>query len=163
MATRNRTPQNDIHAEFQGLVTASNQEKLANVLASKLGKPASEARTLIRSTVARVGKGNGIVSKRSQPNIEQILSAVAELRPGFSALVEEVRGKITYRSSKTGKRDSSWIKNLLAGVPRLQEDGTYKMFKAVSLEEATAQCKSLGVDLPTEPEVVDADDDDDAE
>ena len=77
-----------------------------------------------------------------------MLDQVIKLKPSVAEFVKELTDSITYRSNKTGKRDNSWIRDLLAGVPRL-EGGVYKAYIEVSEAKAQKICDDMGLDLPT--------------
>ena len=146
--TRRRGNQSELYHEFDGLLTMVGKEKIANAISQSLGCTNSEAQTRIRSTIARVGKSNGIVAKRSEPIVTTILNAALELRPAFEDLIENLRTKIQYRNTKTGKRGGSWITALLAGAPRALANGQYQMLMTVDADQAGARCKELNIDLP---------------
>lgn len=148
---RARKPKSDLQGRFEGLVKLVNEQKLINLLATKLNINAAKAKGKLYAVITRVGKGEGLVSKRSQGDIELVFASILELKPTVAEFVNDVKTSITYRSNKTGKRDGSWIRDLLAGVPRI-ENGVYKAYVEISKEEAQAKCDEMAIDLPTEDE-----------
>lgn len=139
----------EIGNDLAGFVTMANAEKLANELATKLGITAIKAKTTVAGMVRRLNSGNGILPSRSKKNMDLILDEIARLRGPIAPMVEELRKKISYKSGKTGKRDNSWIRDLMAGVPRLHNDGNYYAYTQVTKEQAQAICDEMDVDLPT--------------
>jgi hypothetical protein len=148
---RTRKAKSDLQGRFEGLVKLVNEQKLINQLANKLNLNATKAKQKLYAVITRVGRSEGLVSKRSQTDVELVLTTVLELKPSVAEFVEELKSNITYRSNKTGKRDSSWIRDLMAGVPRLEE-GVYKAYVEISEAKATEICEKMGIDLPTSEE-----------
>ena len=146
---RVRKAKSDLQGRFEGLVKLVNEQKLINQLANKLSVNAAKAKAKLYAIITRVGKTEGLVSKRSQKDVEMVLTTVLELKPSVKEFVEELQSNITYRSNKTGKRDTSWIRDLLAGVPRL-ENGIYKAYIEVSEAKAQEICDEMGIELPAE-------------
>ena len=146
---RQRKAKSDLQGRFEGLVKLVNEQKLINQIANKLQVNAAKAKAKLYAVITRVGRSEGLVSKRSQSDVELVLTTVLELKPSVAEFVEELKSNITYRSNKTGKRDSSWIRDLLAGVPRL-ENGTFKAYIEVSEAKAQEICDAMGIDLPSE-------------
>ena len=144
---RQRKAKSDIQGRFEGLVKLVNEQKLINQLANEQQLNAAKAKAKMYAIISRVGKSEGLVSKRSQSDVEQILNAIVKLKPSVLEFVEELKSSITYRSNKTGKRDSSWIRDLMAGVPRL-ENGVFKAYMEISEAKAQEICDKMGVDLP---------------
>lgn len=150
---RQRKAKSDLQGRFEGLVKLVNEQKLINQLANKLSINAAKAKAKLYAVITRVGRSEGLVSKRSQTDVELVLVTVLELKPSVAEFVEELRSNITYRSNKTGKRDSSWIRDLLAGVPRL-ENGIFKAYTEISEAKAQEICDKMGIDLPSDEEEV---------
>ena len=150
---RQRKAKSDLQGRFEGLVKLVNEQKLINQLANKLSVNAAKAKAKLYAVITRVGRSEGLVSKRSQADVELVLVTVLELKPSVAEFVEELRSNITYRSNKTGKRDSSWIRDLLAGVPRL-ENGIFKAYVEISEAKAQEICDKMGIDLPSDEEEV---------
>ena len=146
---RQRKTKSDLQGRFEGLVKLVNEQKLINQLANKLSINAAKAKAKLYAVITRVGRGEGLVSKRSKTDVELVLTTVLELKPSVAEFVEELRSNITYRSNKTGKRDSSWIRDLLAGVPRI-EDGIFKAYIEISEAKAQEICDGMGIELPSE-------------
>ena len=146
---RTRKQKSDIQGRFEGLVKLVNEQKLINQLANDGNMSAAKAKGKLTAVITRVGKNDGLVSKRSQSDVEKVLELMLKLKPGIAEFVKELSDNITYRSNKTGKRDNSWIRDLLAGVPRL-ENGIYKAYIEVSVAKAQAICSDMGLELPTE-------------
>lgn len=148
--TRSRS---EVGNQLQGLITMSDSTRLENEVAQKLNLSAPKARTTINNLVRRASKTNGILASRSKVTMNLILDEIVRLKPAFGELVNNLREKITYKSGKTGKRDNSWIRDLIAGIPRKNEDGYYA-YVQISEEKAKQICDTLGVELPTttEPE-----------
>lgn len=116
--SRQRVPVSDFGRRLSKTVGLADASRLANKVASKLGdKDVNKTKTSINSFVRKTGKERGIVSMRSKTLCEAILSAIEELEPSASALVEQLRKDIQYSKIATGGRDSSnnWIKKLKAG------------------------------------------------
>ena len=153
-ATGKRTrSRSEVGNQLQGLITMSDSTRLENEVAAKLNLSAAKARTTINNLVRRASKTNGILASRSKTTMNLILDEVVRIKPAIGELVNTLRESITYKSGKTGKRENSWIRDLMAGIPRKHEDGFYAYTK-VTDEQAQAICTSLGVDLPTEVESV---------
>ena len=148
---RTRKQKSDLQGRFEGLVKLVNEQKLINQLANKMNINAAKAKAKLYAVITRVGRSEGLVSKRSEPDVKQVLDTVLELKPSVLEFVKELQENITYRSNKTGKRDSSWIRDLMAGVPRLEE-GIYKAYIEISETKAKEICDKMGVDLPVEAE-----------
>jgi hypothetical protein len=146
---RQRKAKSDLQGRFEGLVKLVNEQKLINQMANKLQVNASKAKAKLYAIITRVGRSEGLVSKRSQGDVELVLTTVLELKPSVAEFVEELKSNITYRSNKTGKRDSSWIRDLLAGVPRL-ENGTFRAYIEISEAKAQEICDGMGIELPSE-------------
>ena len=146
---RTRKQKSDLQGRFEGLVKLVNEQKLINQIANVLGVNAAKAKAKLYAVITRVGRNEGLVSKRSQPDVDLVLSNVLALKPSVTEFVEELKSNITYRSNKTGKRDSSWIRDLLAGVPRL-ENGIFKAYIEVSEAKAQEICDKMGIDLPAD-------------
>jgi len=149
---RTRT-RSEVGNQLQGLVTMADATRLENEVAAKLNLSAAKARTTINNLVRRASKTNGILASRSKQTMNLILDEIVRIRPAISELVNDLREKITYKSGKTGKRENSWIRDLMAGIPRKHEDGFYA-YVQVSEEQAKQICTALGVELPTEVEAV---------
>ena len=147
---KKRAPQSDLHQEFDGILTMVGKERLANAVSRDLQITTDEAHSRIRATVARVGKSNGIVAKRSEATVTLIFDKAIELKPALEEFIDALRAKIQYRNTKTGKRGGSWITSLLAGVPRLQKDGSFMAYVTVTKEQAQAICDGMNIALPTE-------------
>jgi len=148
---RQRKAKSDIQGRFEGLVKLVNEQKLINQLANTLNLNPAKAKAKLYAVITRVGRSEGLVSKRSQGDVELVFENIVKLKPGVVEFVNELKSSITYRSNKTGKRDSSWIRDLLAGVPRLEE-GIYKAYIEVTEEKAQEICNLMGIDLPVEDE-----------
>ena len=148
--TKKRSPQSELHQEFDGILTMVGKEKIANAVSQELGVTTEEAHSRIRATVARVGKSNGIVAKRSETMVTLIFQKASELKPALIEFIDSLQNKIQYRNTKTGKRGGSWITSLLAGVPRLQADGSFKAFVTIDKEQAQEICDSMEIALPVE-------------
>jgi hypothetical protein len=146
---RQRKAKSDLQGRFEGLVKLVNEQKLINQIANKLQVNAAKAKAKLYAVITRVGRSEGLVSKRSQGDVELVLTTVLELKPSVAEFVEELKSNITYRSNKTGKRDSSWIRDLLAGVPRL-ENGIFRAYIEISEAKAQEICDGMGIELPTE-------------
>jgi len=146
---RQRKQKSDLQGRFEGLVKLVNEQKLINQLANKLSVNAAKAKAKLYAVITRVGRSEGLVSKRSQTDVELVLATVLELKPSVGEFVEELRSNITYRSNKTGKRDSSWIRDLLAGVPRL-ENGVFRAYIEITEAKAQEICDGMGIELPSE-------------
>lgn len=147
---RTRT-RSEVGNQLQGLVTMSDSTRLENEVAQKLNLSAQKARTTINNLVRRVSKTNGILASRSKVTMNLILDEIVRIKPAIGELVNELRERITYKSGKTGRRENSWIRDLMAGIPRKHVDGYYA-YVQVSEDKAKEICVSLGVDLPTEVE-----------
>lgn len=156
---RTRKQKSDLQGRFEGLVKLVNEQKLINQMANVLGVNAAKAKAKLYAVITRVGRSEGLVSKRSQPDVELVLQNVLSLKPSVAEFVEELKSNITYRSNKTGKRDSSWIRDLLAGVPRL-ENGSFKAYIEISEAKAQEICDKMGIDLPSDE--VEADEEEEA-
>jgi hypothetical protein len=152
---RQRKAKSDLQGRFEGLVKLVNEQKLINQIANKLQVNAAKAKAKLYAVITRVGRSEGLVSKRSQSDVELVLTTVLELKPSVAEFVEELKSNITYRSNKTGKRDSSWIRDLLAGVPRL-ENGVFRAYIEISEAKAQEICDSMGIELPSEDEESDS-------
>lgn len=146
---RTRKQKSDLQGRFEGLVKLVNEQKLINQIANVLSVNPAKAKAKLYAVITRVGRSEGLVSKRSQPDVELVLSNVLTLKPSVAEFVEELKSNITYRSNKTGKRDSSWIRDLLAGVPRL-ENGTFKAYIEITEAKAQEICDKMGIDLPAD-------------
>lgn len=148
---RTRKQKSDLQGRFEGLVKLVNEQKLINQLANKLNLNPAKAKVKLFAIVNRVGKSDGLVSKRSQEDVELIFTTILEMKPSVQEFVDDIRQSITYRSNKTGKRDNSWIRDLLAGVPR-KEDGKFKAYIEISPEKAKKICEEMGIELPEDEE-----------
>ena len=148
---RTRKQKSDLQGRFEGLVKLVNEQKLINQIANKQGVNAAKAKAKLYAVITRVGRSEGLVSKRSENDVKLVLDTVLELKPSVAEFVKELQDNITYRSNKTGKRDSSWIRDLLAGVPRLEE-GIYKAYIEISETKAQEICDKMGIELPVEAE-----------
>lgn len=148
---RARKPKSDLQGKVEGLVKLVNEQKLVNAIANAENVDTVKAKSKLYAVVSRIGKSEGLVSKRSQKDVELVFSEMIKLKPSVEEFVNDVKSSITYRSNKTGKRDGSWIRDLLAGVPRL-EDGKFKAYIEISEAKAKEICDGMGIDLPEEDE-----------
>lgn len=151
MATTKRTrTRSEVGNQLQGLITMADPTRLENEIASALNIPATKARTTVNNIVRRATKTNGVLAARSKQQMDLLLETIVRLKPAIEELVSDLKTKLTYKSGKTGKRESSWIRNLMAGFPRLHAGDTYFAYVEITKEQAVAICENVGIELPTE-------------
>lgn len=162
MATTKNTTKTVARSTFDAIANLVPLERVAAKMASKTNEGSDKVLSALKGLANRLNHNDGIIAERSRETVELYISTTKELggdNPVISLLLEQLDRSIVFRSAKTGPRDSSWIRDLRAGVPRLEKDGNYYAYKMISLEEAKAICADMEIELP----VVEAETEDEVE
>ena len=134
--TRTRTAPTDFGRKLKGFVGSVDPKKLQIQVAHILGKDdPAEVGDSIASFVRNAGKNNGVVSIRSQPLADAVLTAVVALDSDQQPVSESLHKSFHFTPISSANRDSAsnWLVRLKAGEA-VETDGpdghgTYKLVK----------------------------------